>query len=524
MASIRKRGSNSYLIVVSRGYDYEGNRLKSVQKTVKPPKEYTPKQAEKWVKEQAILFEREVQHTPEPINRSITLAKYIEHWVTDVGPKKLADSTFRRDEQDIRRILPALGNYKLTDLRKEVIREFYEETRHTPRLDGRGNLSEKSVEGLHNTLCGILSAAVDEGYLTHNPAWRCYKPKGQKKERPVADEETVKKLITAFEGQSMKYETYFKLVLATGLRRGEACGLKWSDINWRKRTIHVQRGVVKLSHQESITKAPKTASGDRLVYLSKEMCQLLKAWRKECEWDREQTANETVSEDDYLFRQPNGKPMNPCTFTYRFKLILKANNLPLDLNVHSLRHTNASLLIAQGVDLLHLFHRTRHLPQMTADDLKSVGKRQQQRHQIFPVPLHRLAFHAAFGGQRGDGELSGIGELRKKSGILPRTGQHTVAGCQRPFLLRAVFGNVGQPQAVLPQLLRKCHDLLLRHAHLLPVRDLVVTGIDGFQQCSSLCIPVYRLIQRDLPGVALLHPLIVDQAVANSRLQFRTFP
>ena len=351
MASIRKRGSNSYLIVISRGYDYEGNRLKSVQKTVKPPKEYTPKQAEKWVKEQAILFEREVQHTPEPINRSITLAKYIEHWAADIGPKKLADSTFRRDEQDIRRILPALGNYKLTDLRKEVIRDFYEEMRHSPRLDGRGNLSEKSVEGLHNTLCGILSAAVDEGYLTHNPAWRCYKPKGQKKERPVADEETVKKLITAFEGQSMKYETYFKLVLATGLRRGEACGLKWSDINWRKRTIHVQRGVIKLSHQESITKDPKTSSGDRMVYLSKEMCQLLKAWRKECEWDRQQTANETVDEDDYLFRQPNGKPMNPCTFTYRFKLILKANNLPLDLNVHSLRHTNASLLISQGVDV-----------------------------------------------------------------------------------------------------------------------------------------------------------------------------
>ena len=369
MASIRKRGSNSYLIVVSRGYDYEGNRLKSVQKTVKPPKEYTPKQAEKWVKEQAILFEREVQHTPEPINRSITLAKYIEHWVTDVGPKKLADSTFRRDEQDIRRILPALGNYKLTDLRKEVIRDFYEEMRHSPRLDGRGNLSEKSVEGLHNTLCGILSAAVDEGYLTHNPAWRCYKPKGQKKERPVADEETVKKLITAFEGQSMKYETYFKLVLATGLRRGEACGLRWSDINWRKRTIHVQRGVVKLSHQESITKDPKTSSGDRMVYLSKEMCQLLKAWRKECEWDRAQTANETVSEDDYLFRQPNGKPMCPSTFTYRFKLILNANNLPLDLSVHSLRHTNASLLIAQGVDVRTVASLLGHAQASTTLDI-----------------------------------------------------------------------------------------------------------------------------------------------------------
>ena len=52
-----------------------------------------------------------------------------------------------------------------------------------------------------------------------------------------------------------------------------------------------------------------------------------------------------------MFRQPNGKPMNPCTYTYRLKLILKANNLQLDLNVHSLRHTNASLLISQGVDV-----------------------------------------------------------------------------------------------------------------------------------------------------------------------------
>ena len=142
-----------------------------------------------------------------------------------------------------------------------------------------------------------------------------------------------------------------------------------SDINWRKRTIHVQRGVVKLSHQESITKDPKTTSGDRMVYLSKEMCQLLKAWRKECERDRQQTANETVNEDDYLFRQPNGKPMNPCTFTYRFKLILKANNLPLNLNVHSLRHTNASLLIAQGVDVRTVASLLGHAQASTTLDI-----------------------------------------------------------------------------------------------------------------------------------------------------------
>ena len=65
MASIRKRGS-SYLIVVSMGYDYNGKRIKPQQKTVHPPEELTPRQVEKWLNEQAVLFERDCRHTPQP--------------------------------------------------------------------------------------------------------------------------------------------------------------------------------------------------------------------------------------------------------------------------------------------------------------------------------------------------------------------------------------------------------------------------------------------------------------------------
>ena len=64
MASIRKRGS-SYLLVVSMGYDYEGNRIRPKQKTVHPPEGLTPKQREKWLKEQAVLFERECRSLPQ---------------------------------------------------------------------------------------------------------------------------------------------------------------------------------------------------------------------------------------------------------------------------------------------------------------------------------------------------------------------------------------------------------------------------------------------------------------------------
>ena len=61
--------------------------------------------------------------------------------------------------------------------------------------------------------------------------------------------------------------------------------------------------------------------------------------------------------------------MCPSTFTYRFKLILKANNLPLDLNVHSLRHTNASLLIAQGVDVRTVASLLGHAQASTTLDI-----------------------------------------------------------------------------------------------------------------------------------------------------------
>ena len=146
MASIHKRGENSYLLVVSRGYDYQGNRLKPAQKTVHPPKGLTAKQTEKWLNEQAVLYEREVKHTPgEPVDRSITLAKYIDIWLEQVAPKKLAASTLVRDKQDIRRILPALGHYKLVELNKDILRAFYDAMRSEQNWKTGGLLAEKTV-------------------------------------------------------------------------------------------------------------------------------------------------------------------------------------------------------------------------------------------------------------------------------------------------------------------------------------------------------------------------------------------
>ena len=371
MASIRKRGS-SYLLVVSMGYDYKGNRIKPKQKTVHSPEGLTPKQREKWLNEQAVLFERECKGLPQEVDRSITLAKYTELWFQTIAPGKLAKSTLARERQDIDRFLPVLGNLKLTELRPEHFRQLYANLRKVKNQKTGKPLSECTVEGVHATLCTILSDAMEGGFLDHNPAWRTYRYAGKKKEKVIADEATTQRLITALEEESLKYETYFKLIIATGMRRGECCGLQWGDINWQERSIHIQRNVVKVTGEDIIVKETKTVAGDRYVYFSLEMESLLKEFQRECAWEAETYDNRKLEDTDYIFRRHGYRlPMTPTTFTWRFKLILKKHGLPTALNVHSLRHTNASMLIAQGVDVRTVAGLLGHAQPSTTLDIYS---------------------------------------------------------------------------------------------------------------------------------------------------------
>lgn len=371
MASIRKRGK-SYLIIVSMGYDHHGKRRKPQQKTVHPPQGLTPKQTEKWLNEQATLFEIACRNPAAAVNRSITLAEYVELWKTEIAPHKLAKSTLVRDNQDIARFLPELGHYKLTELRPDHFRKLYAKLRKQKSAKTGKPLSESTVEGVHACLCGILSDAMEGGFLDHNPAWRTYRYSGRKVEKIVADDETVKRLIAALEEESLKYETYYKLIIATGMRRGECCALRWGDVNYDECSIHICRNAVKVTGEEIFTKTPKTNAGDRYVYFSPEIKSLLLEFHRECEWETEAYDERPLTNHDYIFRRKGeALPMTPSTFTWRFKLILKKHGLPENLNVHSLRHTNASLLIAGGADVATVAGLLGHAQPSTTLDIYS---------------------------------------------------------------------------------------------------------------------------------------------------------
>ena len=128
MASIRKRG-NSYLIVVSMGYTPDGRRRNPQQKTIKPPAGLTPKQTEKWLQEQAMLFE--------------------------LSCKKL--------NPDIDRFKPYLGSYKLVDLRPEHFRSLYAKLREQKNKATGKPLSEATVEGVHSLRHTAASLFIASG-------------------------------------------------------------------------------------------------------------------------------------------------------------------------------------------------------------------------------------------------------------------------------------------------------------------------------------------------------------------------
>ncbi len=101
----------------------------------------------------------------------------------------------------------------------------------------------------------------------------------------------------------------------------------------------LSRNVVKVSSEDICIKEPKTKAGNRYVYFSPEMGTLLKEYRRYCETESLHYEGWTITDNDFLFRKHDlDEPMTPTTFTWKFKLIFKKNDLPYNLNVHSLRH------------------------------------------------------------------------------------------------------------------------------------------------------------------------------------------
>lgn len=144
-----------------------------------------------------------------------------------------------------------------------------------------------------------------------------------------------------------RYSVALRVVAATGLGRGEACALRWSDIGWEAATLTVDESVIP-ADGGAVIKSPKTRARIRQVAIDKGTIAALRKLRAEQE-DLAALGNITIPDERFVFSaEPDGQlPPYPDTLSRAFLKVRLAAKLPEDLHLHSLRHFQATSLVSQ---------------------------------------------------------------------------------------------------------------------------------------------------------------------------------
>lgn len=202
-----------------------------------------------------------------------------------------------------------------------------------------------------------------------NPASRVRPPRVERKEAKYLDEKQTLKLLELLENETPLHKTMIKLFIYSGLRRGELCALEWKDIDFANNLITVRRTSQYLPGKGIFTKETKTENSDRTIKLPLQTFEMLKEYAKVQKEDQLRAGDRWVK-SDRIFTQWNGGPIHPDSITGWFKDFIQKTDLP-QISIHSLRHTNITLLIAAGVPLRTVSYRAGHAQTSTTANIYS---------------------------------------------------------------------------------------------------------------------------------------------------------
>ena len=184
------------------------------------------------------------------------------------------------------------------------------------------------------------------------------------------NDEDAKKFYAAADAYpDIRYKTAAMILLLTGMRRGELCGLEWSNIDFKEATITIERSVTTVAGIGVVDKEPKTESSKRVIAISDKLLSVLteyKVWYDQYRYDMGDRWKET----DRLFIAECGAQIYPGTVYTWVHKVCDAAGLP-HRTVHSLRHTNITMQIAAGVPLVTVAGRAGHARTSTTTDIYS---------------------------------------------------------------------------------------------------------------------------------------------------------
>ena len=419
MASVENR-NGSYHIRCYCGTDSRGKRIN--KHLVWTPEEgMTQRQIERELSKQIAEFENRCEQGL-TVNSKMTLENYVNNIWLDRVRNELKPTTFKRYQQLLSRILPALGHYKMCLIQPAHLYSFYDDLREEKRDDTKyipneeakrlsrtetrpelaknlnisvatvdsiragksvsletaekfakyfnasisrvfdaieQNICQRTILHHHRLLSTIMQSAVYDSVIQSNPCQRTRPPKVDQKEAKYLDDEQAERLVELVQEKAPHpFDVIIILILQTGMRRGEACGLEWNDIDFDNCTISISRTLMYLPKIGVFENDPKTNSSRRVIKVGEDVIEMLSDFR---EWqDKEaERLGDYWQESGKVFTAVNGKPINPGTVTAWFHDFTQHNDLP-PVSIHGLRHTNASLMISSGVPITTTAKRLGH--------------------------------------------------------------------------------------------------------------------------------------------------------------------
>ncbi|UYT03345.1 site-specific integrase [Heyndrickxia coagulans] len=301
----------------------------------------------------------------------ISLKNFLNTWLYEFKKDTIRKNTFNLHKQNIEKhILPYFKEIKLANVKPILYQKFLYQ------LIDQG-YSKRTVEIVHSTLFNAFEKAVILGKVTKNPCIGAI-VKGQEKKRDLKYIETDR--IADFLKEAYKYDyiywMFFNVLLETGMRKGEAAALQWSDIDLKAGTISITKTLdFQAKSKEELFGDPKTYNSKRVITISKGLINDL-TFHKKYQNQNKLALNEIYHHDlNLVLCRNDGNFMPKSSLFNAFSRILKRAGIP-PLPIHSLRHTHAVILLEAGADLKYIQERLGHGSiQITSDVYSHISKK-----------------------------------------------------------------------------------------------------------------------------------------------------
>lgn len=324
---IRKRAKDSWTVVVERGRDPITGKRRQLWKTVKG----TKKQAEA---ELARLISS-VESGSDVHSTKQAVAAFIEHWLESCERHLKPRTLQRYRELMVRHALPVIGALELRKLRPLHIERMLLHIREK-------GLSERTALHVYRVLYTALEQAIKWQIVDRNVAASVIPPKPPKKAVEPPDPADIARLLEAVRDTEIEIPTV--VAIGTGMRLGEALGLRWRDVDLEAGSARVLQTI----QVDRSFGTPKTHRSTRPIGLPQFVIDALKTHRRR-QNELRLVAGDAWHDLDLISCRPDGTPLDPRRISRLFSAT--AEKLGLGYTFHGLRHAYASLMLQSGVDL-----------------------------------------------------------------------------------------------------------------------------------------------------------------------------